>query len=95
VNDEGLGFVGWARCLHVCATPCTVCGHHHPHHHHHTCSTGQTIMLAHARRAGKFYCPRMASMNKPAYAAIQVGTAHLCAPRQSHGLLLAQGSKGC
>ena len=22
---------------------------------------------------GKFYCPRMASMNKPAYAAIQVG----------------------
>jgi len=23
--------------------------------------------------AGKFYCPRMASMNKPAYAAIQVG----------------------
>lgn len=22
--------------------------------------------------AGKFYCPRMASMNKPAYAAIQV-----------------------
>eukprot|EP00983_Pelagomonas_calceolata_P110790 1159714-Pelagomonas_calceolata.AAC.2 len=24
---------------------------------------------------GKFYCPRMASMNKPAYAAIQVGGA--------------------
>ena len=25
---------------------------------------------------GKFYCPRMASMNKPAYAAIQVPCRH-------------------